>query len=550
MKKLLFVFAAATTLSTSFAQKEVKYKDAKIETEYVTINATDAVSNDAYTKFKLKITNKTNDYIIFKPEESKLIINGNTLVPKERWLILEPNESGSRVIDFKGSNFYTAKNYTYVLDGLYKASLNGNSIPAPDFKLPPSQNEFKAGNFTCTLLNVSKKTDKTAAKFKCSYNGDKIGFINPDKAAAKMPDGSEWAIKNSKVKPSLLKNGEDDNFVLVWEDIAGGKSMDMQLVNMIILWHDAFSESAPEKIKNISFEMQDVLNPNTSAQSSPPVKTVEEPAVTTTKQADESLYRGSGDPLKGLNIAKSKEMVIGNYYAVVIGIDKYKGKWPPLQNAVNDAKAIETTLKAKYKFDYFHVLYNEQATRKSVISELEWLAANAKENDNVFIYYSGHGEYKQDLNKGFWVPVDAMSTSTADYISNNDIQTYITGIKSKHTLLVSDACFSGDIFRGNTISVPFEDSEKYYKEVQGLSSRQAMTSGGIEPVMDGGKNGHSVFAYYLLKSLNENQSKYYDVGQLYNQIKIPVVNNSDQTPKLSPVKDTGDEGGQFIFIKK
>lgn len=274
------------------------------------------------------------------------------------------------------------------------------------------------------------------------------------------------------------------------------------------------------------------------------------PQTTPSAQPDPNLYRGSGDPLKGLNVAKSKEMVIGNYYAVVIGIDKYKGKWSPLQNAVNDAKAIESTLKAKYKFDYFHSLYNEQATRKAVIAELEWLAANAKPNDNVFIYYSGHGEYKQDLNKGFWVPVDALSSTTADYISNNDIQTYITGIKSKHTLLVSDACFSGDIFRGNTISVPFEDSEKYYKEVHGLSSRQAMTSGGIEPVMDGGKNGHSVFAYYLLKSLNENESKYYDIGQVYNQIKIPVVNNSEQTPKLSPVKDTGDEGGQFIFIKK
>jgi hypothetical protein len=289
--------------------------------------------------------------------------------------------------------------------------------------------------------------------------------------------------------------------------------------------------------------------PATTVASNPTTTTVTSNNAPTPDQS-QVQYRGSGDPLKGLNVAKAKEMVIGNYYAVVIGIDKYKGKWPPLQNAVNDAKAIETTLKAKYKFDYFHSLYNEQATRKAVIAELEWLAANAKENDNVFIYYSGHGEYKQEMNKGFWVPVDALASTTADYISNNDIQTYITGIKSKHTLLVSDACFSGDIFRGNTISVPFEDSEKYYKEVHGLASRQAMTSGGIEPVMDGGKNGHSVFAYYLLKSLNENQSKYYDIGQLYNQIKIPVVNNSEQTPKLSPVKDTGDEGGQFIFIKK
>ncbi len=265
---------------------------------------------------------------------------------------------------------------------------------------------------------------------------------------------------------------------------------------------------------------------------------------------NQNQYRGSGDPLKGLNVAKAKEMVVGKYYAVVIGIDIYKGNWMPLKNAVNDAKSIETTLRTKYKFDHFRTLYNEQATRKSIITELEWLAANAKADDNVFIYYSGHGEFKQDLNKGFWVPSDAISKTTADYISNNDIQTYLTGIKSKHTLLVSDACFSGDIFRGNTISVPFEDSEKYYKEVHGLSSRQAMTSGGVEPVMDGGKNGHSVFAYYLLKSLNENESKFVDAGQIYNAIKIPVINNSDQTPKLSPIKDTGDEGGQFIFIKK
>lgn len=274
------------------------------------------------------------------------------------------------------------------------------------------------------------------------------------------------------------------------------------------------------------------------------------PAQSTADVPEAASYRGSGDPLKGLNVTKSKDMVVGNYYAVIIGIDRYKGHWMPLKNAVNDAKSVEATLKTKYKFDHFRTLYNEQATRKAVIAELEWLAANAKANDNVFIYYSGHGEYKKDLNKGFWVPADAISSSTGDYISNNDIQTYLSGIKSKHTLLVSDACFSGDIFRGNTVSVPFEDSEKYYKEVYGLSSRQALTSGGVEPVMDGGKNGHSVFTYYFLKSLEENESKFFDVGQVYNKIKIPVVNNSDQTPKLSPVKDTGDEGGQFIFIKK
>ncbi|OFX36450.1 MAG: hypothetical protein A2X08_14635 [Bacteroidetes bacterium GWA2_32_17] len=273
--------------------------------------------------------------------------------------------------------------------------------------------------------------------------------------------------------------------------------------------------------------------------------------VTTQAELPEvSLYRGSGDPLKGLNVSKSKDMVIGKYYALIIGVNKYKGTWTPLQNAVNDAKAIEAMLKIKYKFDNFQTLYDEKATRVGIINQLEWLTLNVKEQDNVFIYYSGHGEFKKELNKGFWVPVDATTSSTANYISNADLQTYLGGIKSKHTLLVADACFSGDIFRGNTVSVPFEESEKYYKEVHGLSSRQAMTSGGLEPVMDGGKDGHSVFAYYFLKTLNENQNKYFDAGQIYNKIKIPVINNSEQSPKLAPVKNTGDEGGQFLFIKK
>ena len=262
------------------------------------------------------------------------------------------------------------------------------------------------------------------------------------------------------------------------------------------------------------------------------------------------LYRGGGSPLKGLNVNKPKEMIVGNYYALIIGIDKYKGAWNPLVNAVNDATAIEKSLKLNYKFDNFKSLFNEQATREAIITQLEWLVANVKEIDNVFIYYSGHGEYKKELSKGFWVPVDAETQSTSKFISNSDIQTYINAIKSKHTLLVSDACFSGDIFRGNTLSVPFEESEKYYKEVHSLPSRQALTSGGLEPVMDGGKEGHSVFAYYFLKSLDANKEKYMDISQVYTKVKIPVINNSEQTPKLSPIKNSGDEGGQFIFIKK
>lgn len=274
------------------------------------------------------------------------------------------------------------------------------------------------------------------------------------------------------------------------------------------------------------------------------IKQEEEVVQTTT-------YRGVGDPLKGLNISKERsEMIVGDYFALIIGIDDYSGTWIPLSNAVGDAKAIKEMLESKYKFEYFRTLYNRLATRENIIRELEWLVRNVQEDDNVFIYYSGHGEFKKEYNKGYWVPADATEESTYQYVSNNDLQTFLSSIRSKHTLLISDACFSGDIFRGKTISIPFEDTERYYRDVHAKLSRQAITSGGIEPVMDGGRDGHSVFAYYLLKSLRNNNKRFFDAFSLYNDIRIPVINNSTQSPILQPVKNTGDEGGQFLFIRK
>jgi len=270
-------------------------------------------------------------------------------------------------------------------------------------------------------------------------------------------------------------------------------------------------------------------------------------------QNDDTQYRGGGDPLSGLNIkttTTAKPLQVGNYYALIIGIDNYSGEWAKLKNAVSDAKAIENMLKTKYNLSSFRTLYNETATRDNIIKEFEWLLKNAKVNDNVLIYYSGHGEFKQELNKGYWVPSDAITSSTSNFISNNDIQTFLGGIKSKHTLLIADACFSGDIFRGKTMTVPYENTEKYYNKVYNLPSRKAISSGGIEPVMDGGKDGHSIFAYYLLKSLGTNNNKYFDASQLFESIKIPIVNNSEQSPNFQPIKDAGDEGGQFIFILK
>jgi hypothetical protein len=362
--------------------------------------------------------------------------------------------------------------------------------------------------------------------------------------------------KNDVVKLTIhiIKNGSFTNISTTLLDAEACEQTDKLLGKPVT----HFPKPEPVKVPEKQPEPQATQTaPAPQATASEPTEPKEVVVETSTKTTSETTttekvkYRGSTDPLKGLNVAEEKKALqVGSYYALLIGIDNYKGEWAKLDNAVKDAVALEALLKKKYKFDAFRSLFNEQATRANIIAELEFLIKNVKENDNVLIYYSGHGDYKQELNKGFWVPIDATNASTAQCISNNDIQTYLGGIKSKHTLLISDACFSGDIFRGKTMTIPYEESGKYFSKIYNLTSRKAITSGGIEPVMDGGKEGHSIFAYYLLKSLSTNENSMYDAGQLFEAIKIPVVNNSTQTPNFQPIRDTGDEGGQFIFMKK
>ena len=358
---------------------------------------------------------------------------------------------------------------------------------------------------------------------------------------------SHQEIDNSKESSSVITNSETNE-----EENTRDDTLKSLQTNNTAFW-DAYNSIGNDKVK---LKFKDSVSRNSSEKSyhsdmayNPQSNSTTSSQLNFPLQIDTNK-RGGGDPLRGLNVSKTKEINSGTYYALIIGVDNYTGTWHPLKNAVNDAQAFENNLKTRYKMDYFITLYNYQATRSGILKAFEKLIDNLKEDDNLVIYYSGHGEYKKTTTKGYWVPVDAITNSISDLISNNDIQTFLASIQTKHTLLISDACFSGDIFRGNTISVPFEESDKYYSKVYNLQSRQALTSGGVETVLDGGKDGHSVFAYYLLKNLENNSNKYFDTGQLYNNLRIPVVNNSEQTPQLEHIKNTGDEGGQFIFIKK
>ena len=243
--------------------------------------------------------------------------------------------------------------------------------------------------------------------------------------------------------------------------------------------------------------------------------------------------------------ALAQELKRRKYYALIIGIDKYSDESIlDLDNPVADARALKQVLRTYYTFEEENVTLLQNPTRSEIIESFDALNSKVSERDHLLVFYAGHGIWDERLNQGFWLPADASMHSKAQWLSNSTIRDYIRGIQSKHTLLITDACFSGSIFkeRGAT----FADGRAML-EMYKLPSRKAMTSGALKTVPD-----KSVFVKYLTKNLADNSQPLLSAEDLFRTFKIAVINNSSngQVPQYGPIREAGDEGGDFIFLRR
>lgn len=230
-------------------------------------------------------------------------------------------------------------------------------------------------------------------------------------------------------------------------------------------------------------------------------------------------------------------------YLLVIGINNYQ-HWPKLNNAVKDASDMATVLMGKYNFDFSNVtlVRDEQATRSNIYNGLRSLIEKVSPQDNLVIYFSGHGYFDPLLNEGYWIPADAELNSSGDYISNTEILKILGNINSQHTFLVADACFSGALFA---------DSRRGYTDnVEKFKSRWGLASGRLETVSDGEIGNNSPFAKRVIQFLRENEKDKFAISELIQYVKTQVAEDTNQTPIGNPLKALGDEGGELVFYKK
>ncbi len=247
--------------------------------------------------------------------------------------------------------------------------------------------------------------------------------------------------------------------------------------------------------------------------------------------------------------ASSAGIDLGRYHALVIGNNRYRDL-PGLKTAAGDAQAVAAVLREDYGFGVDLLV---DATRSDIFKALARLRARLTFDDNLLIYYGGHGFLDEVAQLGYWLPVDAERDVQTNWISNGDVTAMLRAIRARHVMVVADSCFTGTLVRSAGVRLATQEARTAWIERMARKrSRTALVSGGLEPVADsGGGTGrrHSVFARAFLTALRDNTGVM-DGNALFNAIKRPVVLDADQTPQYSDIRRSGHEGGDFLFVKR
>jgi hypothetical protein len=228
------------------------YKPTSVNTDDYKIYIEDAVNEDGLAKLKIRIFNKTNDYLIFKPSDVVFRIGTQEVACKEKQLTILPNEEGWKVISVKGKGFQEEK-YTLEIKSLQKISASVPAVKVEDLNLPTTKKEFSAGKFKFIIKKADLQTNKTILKCECIYEGDGVGIFSPGKCMAIMPKGQENPNAD-KFKSCLLEKGKGEGFLIEFREMKGGG--DMQKEPFKLVWGETFKESKIEPIKGTTINLE------------------------------------------------------------------------------------------------------------------------------------------------------------------------------------------------------------------------------------------------------------------------------------------------------
>lgn len=195
-------------------------------------------------------------------------------------------------------------------------------------------------------------------------------------------------------------------------------------------------------------------------------------------------------------------------YIVAVGINKYKNEALNLNYATADAKGFikSVTEKSKKLFHRVEVipLYDEEATRESILSKLSVLSKVIKPQDVLFFYYAGHGSMVD--NKFYFIPTDNVQLYSEDKLKKSgiyagDLQEKLAEIAALKQVVFIDACQSGGSVE--LLAQRGAGEEKALAQLSRSTGIHVLAAAGSEQfATEFTELGHGLFTYVLLEALS------------------------------------------------
>ncbi|WP_285058851.1 caspase family protein [Pedobacter ginsengisoli] len=345
---------------------------------------------------------------------------------------------------------------------------------------------------------VARKTDKTGPEIKILEPANMRGLIV-------VATGKDIMIKGKAIDPSGLKSATINGL-----DVYAKEEGDF--------WGSVILKDGINKIEIVVTDLAG--NP--------------------TKQIFE--IEKTKAPVDAVPIAVTEKQ--GKNYAIFIASQNYDdAAIPSLENPIADAIKLKLILKNSYNFseDNIYTLFNPQ--RDDFKKKFLELREALQPEDKLVIFYAGHGIWVDKEKKGYWLLTDAQRNDVNTWLPNKNVLDMIAELPARHTLLITDACFSGSVFKSRGIGT---DAPAAIREMDSKITRVAITSGNDTEVPD-----VSVFMKYLVKALSENKEKYLTAQKMFiNQIIEAVMTESKTEPRYGTLELAGHIGGDFIFTHK
>ena len=236
-------------------------------------------------------------------------------------------------------------------------------------------------------------------------------------------------------------------------------------------------------------------------------------------------------------------------YVLLFATDQYDN-WTDLVNPIDDAHSLAKILKERYGFETEIV---ENPNLDDVFIKLgEYGQRKYKPQDQLMIFFAGHGYFDEGFGEGFVVAKNSLVNDKAKttYISHNRLRGVIGNIPSEHIFLAMDVCFGGTFDPVIASSRGLEAGETNDAEflVRKLSqrTRKYLTSGGKEYVSDGIPGKHSPFTLKILQALSDAGGS--DRILTLSELKV-YVEKLKPEPRLGGFGDDKTES-DFVFVAK